>query len=149
QTWEFEFWPRLQWVGIAFLPSVYFQFSDALLATTGRPSRWRRRFVVRLVYVASILFTLSLLLNIFSGPVISFTGPAPHLQSTLVTDVFVFFYIGVMALAWVNFIRAYRRTTTNTSRRRMAYLITGAIAPAAPAFPFLPYSPGCAANHLL
>ena len=149
QTWEFEFWPRLQWVGIAFLPSVYFQFSDALLATTGRPSRWRRRFVVRLVYVASILFTLSLLLNIFSGPVISFTGPAPHLQSTLVTDVFVFFYIGVMALAWVNFIRAYRRTTTNTSRRRMAYLITGAIAPAVGAFPFLPYSPEFAANHLL
>ena len=29
---------RLQWLGIAFIPATLFHFSDALLATTGRPS---------------------------------------------------------------------------------------------------------------
>src|SRR5512133_2597990 len=32
-----NFWLRLQWVGIAFLPAAYLHFSDALLAITGRP----------------------------------------------------------------------------------------------------------------
>ncbi len=147
QPWEFEFWPRLQWVGISFLPSVYFHFSDALLATTGRPSRWRRRLLVRLLYLASLVFSFSLIFNILAGPVITGAGPAPHLQTTLLTDVFVIFYIAVMGLSWINFVRAYRRTTTNTSRRRMAYLITGAIAPAVGAFPFLPFSPNFSSEH--
>src|SRR5512144_503917 len=45
---ELEIWLKLQWVGISFLPAAYFHFSDALLATTGQPSRGRRRLVVRL-----------------------------------------------------------------------------------------------------
>ena len=149
QAWELQFWPRLQWVGICFLPAVYFHFSDALLATTGRPSRWRRRLVIRLVYLASLVFSLSLFFNILAGPVVVGQGPAPHLQTNLLTDVFVFYYVAVMVLSWINFIRAYRRTTTNTSRRRMAYLITGAIAPAVGAFPFLPYSPNFSSDHEL
>ena len=36
-------WLRLQWMGIAFIPAAYLHFSDALLATTGLTSRWRRR----------------------------------------------------------------------------------------------------------
>jgi len=43
-----EFWYKLQWVGIVLLPPSYLNFSDALVATTGRPSRWRRRWAVRL-----------------------------------------------------------------------------------------------------
>src|SRR5512139_3683753 len=30
-----QFWLQLEWVGIVFLPACYFQFSEALLATTG------------------------------------------------------------------------------------------------------------------
>ena len=45
---ELEFWLRIQWLGIVFLPAVYLHFSDAILATTGRPSRGRRRLAVRL-----------------------------------------------------------------------------------------------------
>src|SRR6266540_623835 len=44
-------WLRLQWIGIAFIPVTYLHFSDALLATTGRPSRWRRRLAIRLLYL--------------------------------------------------------------------------------------------------
>src|SRR5690554_2994250 len=45
-----DLWLRFQWLGIAFVPAALFHLSDALLATTGRPSRGRRRFVVRLSY---------------------------------------------------------------------------------------------------
>ncbi len=37
-----DFWLRAQWIGIILLPATYLNFSDALLATTGLPSRWRR-----------------------------------------------------------------------------------------------------------
>ena len=39
---EIEMWLRLQWVGISFVPATYMHLSDALLSSTGRPSRGRR-----------------------------------------------------------------------------------------------------------
>jgi hypothetical protein len=54
-----------------------------------------------------------------------------------------------MILAWINFIRSYLRTTTPTSRRRMGYLITGALAPALGSFPFLLYNSQIALEHSL
>ena len=53
---QLEFWLRMRWLGIVFLPATYLQFSDALLATTGRPSRGRRRNAVRLSYLVSLAF---------------------------------------------------------------------------------------------
>lgn len=53
---KMEFWLRLQWIGIVFLPAAYIHFSDALLATTGRPSRGRRRRFVILAYLISFVF---------------------------------------------------------------------------------------------
>src|SRR5690606_31919393 len=44
---------RLQWIGIAYIPATIFHLSDALLATTGLPSRGRRRRVTRLLYLLS------------------------------------------------------------------------------------------------
>jgi hypothetical protein len=35
----------------------------------------------------------------------------------------------MMAFSWYNFIRSLNRTSTRTSRRRMAYLIISAIGP--------------------
>ena len=55
----------------------------------------------------------------------------------------------MMTYLWVNFIRAYRRTTTTASRRRMFYLIGASLAPALGSFPFLPYGPNFAARHQL
>ena len=144
-----NFWLRLQWVGIVFLPPTYLHFSDALLATTGKPSRGRRRWAVRMAYVGSAIFALGLPFSELLGPVLIDTPPAPHLQATWFTDLFVFCYLGVMVITWANFVRAFRRTTTSSSRRRMLYLITGALAPAIGAFPFLPYGPNFAARHQL
>lgn len=143
------FWLHLQWVGIVFLPTAYLHFSDALLATTGKPSRGRRRLAVRLAYAGSVIFLFGLPFSYLVGPVIYDVPPAPHLQPTLFTDIFVGIYIAVIGISWFNFYRAYRRTTTTATRRRMFYLFAGSIAPALGAFPFLPYGPNFAAQHQL
>jgi len=144
-----NFWIRLQWVGIVFLPAVYLHFSDALLATTGKISRGRRRWAVRLTYLMSFTFMMGLPFSWLVGPVVSGDPPAPHLQPTTFTNIFILFYLAVMVVSWANFVRAYRRTTSTASRRRMFYLIAGALAPAIGAFPFLPYGPNFAALHQL
>jgi hypothetical protein len=148
-TIDVEFWLRLQWLGILFLPAAYLHFSDALLETTGRPSRGRRRWAVRLCYLISTLFLIGLPFNIFVGQVVLNLGPAPYLQPTPLTAIFVLYYLGTMIVSWINFGRAYRRTTNLTSRRRMVYLITGAAAPALGSFPFLLFDSGFASLHPL
>jgi hypothetical protein len=146
---QLEFWLRLQWVGIIFLPAFYMHFSDALLATTGRPSRGRRRLAVRLVYLVSLAFLLMLPTNLLVGPLVQTTRPAPHLQRTWITWVFAAFYALTMLISWINFWRAFKRTVTSTSRRRMTYLLTGALAPALGSYPYLVFSPSFSANHQL
>jgi len=146
---EMELWLRFQWLGIIFLPAAYIQFSDALLATTGRPSRGRRRRMVRLVYLFSFAFLLTLPTPWLVGPLVQDVGPAPHLQRTWLTWVFTVFYVLVISWAGVNFWRAYQRTVTSTSRRRMRYLLTGALAPALVSYPFLLFGSGFATQHPL
>ena len=146
---EMEFWLRLQWVGIIFLPPAYVHFSDALLTTTGRPSRGRRRRLVAVTYLISVGFLIGLPLSWLVGPLVREVGPAPHLQRTWLTWVFTIFYGLVMLLAWVNFIRADHRTVTRTSRRRMRYLLAGALAPTLGSYPYLLFGSGIATNHPL
>ncbi len=146
---ELEFWLQLQWIGITFLPATYLHFSDALLATTGRPSRGRRRTGVRLVYLISLAFLLSLPLSLLVGPVVEDGQPIPHLERTWLTWVFTGYYMGVMVWAGINFVRAYQRTAVSASRRRMGYLLIGALAPALGAYPYLLFGSGIAADHPL
>ena len=140
---------RLQWVGIIFLPAAYLQLSDALLATTGRPSRGRRRWAVRLAYVASFIFLLMLPSFLLVGHLVPDANPAPHLQRTSFTLVFTIYYILLMTWSWVNFWRAYRRTVTSAGRRRMSYLLLGALAPALGSYPYLLFGSNFAAQNQL
>ncbi len=140
-----EFWLRIQWIGIVMLPASYLHFSDALLATTGRPSRGRRIWAIRLTYFACLVFLVGLPFSILVGPLVSDQPPAPHLQRTVITDLFTFFYASVMLIAWFLFLRSYQRTRTPTSRRRMIYLGFGALAPALGVFPYLLFGSGIAA----
>ena len=142
-------WLRIQWVGIIGLPAAYLNFSDALLATTGLPSRWRRRWAIRIVFVISAVLILLLGTSWFLGPVVLDRPPAPHHEANLQTNLFTVFYMIIMILSWINFIRAFRRTITATSRRRMLYLILGALAPAFGSFPFLLYGSSFAEKQTL
>jgi hypothetical protein len=137
---------RLEWLGIIFLPAAYLHLSDAILVTTGHPSRGRRRLAVRLMYSISAIFILLLAYGYLLGPVVMNGDPAPYLERTLWTEIFTAYYVVIMALAWINFGRAFRRTLTRSGRRRMLYLLAGATAPALGSFPYLLYGSGLAAN---
>ena len=138
---------RLEWFGIIFLPPAYLHLSDAILVTTGRPSRGRRRLVVRLMYFISAVFLLLLAYGYLLGPMVTDGQPAPYLQRTIWTEIFTAYYIVIMVLAWINFGRAYRRTLTRSGRRRMIYLLAGAAAPALGSFPYLLYGSSLAGNY--
>ena len=146
---EIGFWLRFEWVGIIFLPPSYLHFSDALLETTGRPSRGRRRRLVRVFYIISLLFLVGLLSGMLVGFLVWNQGPASYLERTWLTWVFALYYVGVVGLGWVNIWRAYQRTVTSTSRRRMRYLLVGALAPILGSYPFLLFGPGTATAHPL
>ena len=135
-------WLRLQWVGLVFIPAAYLHFSDALLETTGQPSRGRRRWLVRWTYLIALGFLLALPSSLLVGDVVSSTRGTLRFERTPLTWVFVLFYAVGVSWAWANLLRAYRRTITATSLRRMRYLLTGAIAPALGSFPFLIFGAG-------
>jgi len=148
-NWGVELLLRAQWIGIIFLPPSYLHLSDALLVTAGRPSRGRRRIAVRLVYVLSVVFLILLTADLLVGGLVVNGKPAPHLQRTGWTEVFTVFYVGVIAWAGYNFIRAYRRMLTRSGQRRMLYLMAGATAPALGSYPYLLYGSGFAAKFPL
>ncbi|MEA3441461.1 MAG: histidine kinase N-terminal 7TM domain-containing protein [Chloroflexota bacterium] len=146
---QIEIWLRLQWLGIVFLPPAYLHLSDAILATTGRPSRGRRRMAVRVIYLISLAFLLALPFSLLVGPLDQNAKPVPHLQLTWLTIVFAFYYSIVMLVAWGNLWRARNRTKASASNRRMIYLLAGSLAPAIGSFPFLLFGSGFASDHPL
>jgi hypothetical protein len=148
-TSQWEFWMRIQWVGIIFLPPAYLHFSDALLETTGRPSRGRRRRLVWILYSVSFGIALTLPTSWLVGPIVMNVGPAPHLQRTWLTWVFAAYYIITILISGINLWRAYQRTVTRTSRRRMRYLLLGALAPVLGSYPFLLFGSNLVVNNPL
>ena len=142
-------WLRMQWVGIILLPATYLNFSDALLATTGLPSRWRRKWAIRMTNLISLVLIVLLTTPYFLGQLVINEPPAPHHQPALITKLFTLYYVFIMILSWINFIRAYKRTVTQTSKRRMLYLTVSALAPAVGSFPFLLYGSEFAASQPL
>lgn len=132
-----EPWLRFQWAGIAFVPAAYLQFSDALLATTGQPSRGRRRMAVRSAYLVSTVF-LGLALRtewVVTGGAVQ--ARAAYLKAGPYFWVFTLYFIASAAISgWILW-RAYRRGLTATTRRRMVYLMAGSVAPALGSFPVL------------
>jgi len=140
---------QFEWLGIAFLPACYFQFSEEVLATTGRPTAGRQKWVIALVYLVSLGFLATLPFMLLVGPLVLNASPAPHLERTWLTWIFALYFVGAMVWSWVNFRRAYQRSVTPTSRRRMRYLVTGALAPVLGTYPFLLFGSGLATNHPL
>lgn len=145
--WIADLLLRVQWLGIVFLPAAYLHLSDALLVTAGRPSRGRRRLAVRLTYLVSLVFLGIHATGHLLGPLVPNGQPAPHLQRTFWTEVFTLYYALCMALAWLNFGRAYLRMLTRSGRRRMLYLMAGATAPALGSYPYLLYGSSIAAEY--
>jgi hypothetical protein len=130
-----QVWLRFQWIGIAFVPAALFHLSDALLATTGRPSRGKRKAVIRISYTISTIF---MLLALFTDTVVSglVTSGIPHMKPGSVFPVYVAYLLVVTFFAMFNVVRARRRCLTGYTRRRMTYLLAVFLAPAWGLFPF-------------
>ena len=141
-----EFWLHFQWVGTIFLPAAYLHFSDALLETTGRPSRGRRRLAVRLSYAISLIFLALLVSGSMLGTPVLASEPVPHFTPTPASWAFTGYYVLVVFLAMYTIWRALRRTVLSASRRRMTYLFAGSLALALSSYPFLLISSGIAAS---
>jgi hypothetical protein len=130
-------WLKLQWFGIAFMPSAYLHFSDALLNATSSVSRWRR-LAVRLSYLGS---GAALLLILFT-PWMAREGVAanhslPRLEPGPLFWVFAAYFFAVVVAGAANINRARRRCMTSASRRRMGYLTISFAAPALGVFPYM------------
>ena len=134
-----EFWLRFQWVGILFLPATIQHFSDALLATTGRPSRGRRRKFIFSSYALSTILVVMLALGIFLGEIVFENEVSPYPRATFWSIAFSIYYIGSAVFAAVNIWRAYKRTKLRASRRRITYLFVGAMFVLTGAFPYLQF----------
>jgi MFS family permease len=134
---DLELWLRLQWVGISFLPSTVLHLSDAILSSTGRPSRGRRQWLIRMCYLASGgILILAGTTSLLAGGV-QRTDRAGYLQPGPLFPLFLVFFAGAIGITASNYLRAYRRCLTADSRRRMGYLVAGSIAPVLGGFPFL------------
>ncbi len=132
-----EFLLQMKWVGLVMLPAVYLHFSDALLTLTGRPSRGRRRTVVLVIYILSVVMAILVFFGITVGGLAEERAPGPYLERSLVTFFFGVFYILVMLMVSYNLLRVVLRSATRTSQRRLFYLTAGAAAPALTSILFL------------
>jgi hypothetical protein len=130
-----ETWLRVQWVGIAFVPAALLHLSDALLETTGRPSRGRRKAAIRASYAVSTAF---LILAISSEVLITNPDPAgiPRMTAGPVFAAYVAYLLVIVLFSMVNVIRARRRCLTRYTRRRMTYLLSVFLSPVYGAFPY-------------
>lgn len=133
---------RLQWLGIAFMPVALYHLSDALLATTGLPSRGRRKRVIRLLYLLGALFLLTaaftdvLIKPVRVLPQYFNDGAFVSPQAGPVFPAYVAYFVIVTGFAFYNVQRARQRCLTRDTRRRMGYLQIAMLTPAVGSFPF-------------
>lgn len=126
---------RLQWIGIAIIPAAMFHLSDALLATTGLPSRGRRRRVIRLLYAISGTFLVAAAFsNILVFPYVQ--GRFIAMRPGPLFAVYSAFFTMATGIAFINVQRARQRCLTRDTRRRMGYLQIALLTPAIGIFPF-------------
>jgi len=129
-------WLKFQWVGIAFAPAAYLDFSNALLITTAARSRLRDA-AVRVSYLLSALLLLGVTFTDFVVRGSALAPRAPHLLPGPLFPLFVVYFFAALIWGALNVLWARRRCLTSTSRRRMAYLMATFAAPAAGVFPYL------------
>jgi hypothetical protein len=129
-------WLKFQWVGIAFVPSVYLHFSDALLNVTSSVSRWRRRAVL-LSYAGGAVV---LLLVLFTPLIVRdsvLDSPGPRLLPGPLFWPFALYFFAVVVVSAANIVQARARCLTSTFRRRMGYLALSFVGPALGVFPYM------------
>lgn len=126
---------RFQWIGIAFIPAAMLHLSDALLATTGLPSRGRRKRIIRILYLIASGF---LILVAFTDTMVQFVTTNDNVsnQAGPVFILYIIYFLGANGVAFYNVQRARNRCLTPGTERRMAYLQIAILTPAIGIFPY-------------
>jgi hypothetical protein len=117
------------------MPAAMFHLSDALLATTGLPSRGRRTRVIRIMYIISGIFLLlAAYTNLLIQPVT--LGRLVTLRPGPIFIIYLAYFLVGTGVAFINVQRARQRCLTRDTRRRMGYLQIAMLTPALGVFPF-------------
>ena len=126
---------RLQWIGIAFIPAAMYHLSDSLLATTGLPSRGRRKRAIRILYLVGAGFLLT---AAFGDALFQFVILDSQVSSQAGTAfaVYLAYFVVANGFAFYNVQRARRRCLTVNTERRMRYLQIAILTPALGIFPY-------------
>jgi len=127
---------RFQWIGLAFIPASTFHLSDALLATTGLPSRGRRRRVVRILYAigASLLILAAMTDTLIS--VTRLQDSQVSLNAGSFFGLYLAYLFPTSLIALNNVWRARARCITKSTKRRMTYLWVSVLMPLIGIFPY-------------
>jgi hypothetical protein len=135
---EMERWLRLEWVGIAFVPSAYLHLAIALLQLGGNARRgaWRRVLIWLAYGCSAITLTLSARTDLIVRGAVADLA-APQLQPGILFPAFAVLFGAFIILGATYQLRARRRTRTATMRRRITYLIASAGGPVISVFPYL------------
>lgn len=131
-----ERWLRFEWLGIAFLPAAYYAFSLSVLQTTNYRIH-RRQGVAATIFAASILSAASALLGRQLVGDVRFAPPISYLTAGPYFSLFALFFVLSAMLAMQNVWKARARCLTESSRKRMSYLLWGFVAPGLGVFPYL------------
>ncbi len=129
-------WLRLQWLGIAMTPATAYLFSLSVLATTNYRIH-RRRWVGIAALIISAISAIDALFGTAIVGQVFYQPPLSYLEGGALFWPFAIFYAVVFGLAWANIWKARQRCLTESTRTRMAYLLTGFIAPGISVFPYL------------
>ncbi len=126
---------RFQWLGIAILPAALMHLADALLDTTGLPSRGRRRTGIIFLYGVGVTFVG---LATFTDTLVRFVRNfnTVSMLASYAFGVYLVYSLSTTALAYFTVQRAKRRCLTRDTRRRMAYLQYAMLTPMLSVFPF-------------
>lgn len=126
---------RVGWIGVAMVPAAQFHLSDALLTTTGKFSRRRRR-LVWLGYLGGLFFVV---LGVFTNYIVSDPLPSDPAPQLTAGPFFLLFtvYFWLLAISSVyNVWRARQRCLTTTTRRRMTTTLIAILAAPLGVFPY-------------
>lgn len=133
---------KIQWIGIAFMPVATLHLSDALLSTTGLPSRGRRRRIIRILYLISTTFLIAaaftdlLIQPMVVNPPYFSSGLFVSVEAGPLFPLYAVYFVIVVIVAFINVGRARLRCLTRNTRRRMGYLQFALLTPAIGVFPF-------------
>ncbi len=135
-------WQQIHWTGFIILPSVSLSFAMVLLEMTGKEPNHSAAIFSAVNIILSFLFVIIL----WTGKLFSGIRVIENIGTTMVlskmTVLFWIFYVcnlfGTFGILGI----AYSRTRTQTSRRRMIYLIIGLLGIIAGTFPLLLFGSG-------